>query len=168
MAHSTETHLAKRSDVKYTKPEFVSQGMVYYRQTPLDTSLDWPILYVGLRVENCMHWIIRNIVVILVASFAVSFARAASLRETIPQRHPVQKAEFDTNLGPSNDATKRTYTQGRCMRLIKKHLPSNTVLFREQSVCISDSYIIVYRLYHTSFETSLYYSSLRNKAPPSA
>jgi hypothetical protein len=115
-----------------------------------------------------MHWIIRNIVVILLALFIVSFGRAASLCETIPQRHPVQKAEFDTNLGPSKDATKRTYTQGRYMRLIKKHLPSNTVFFREQSVCLGDSHIIAYRLYHISFETSLYYSSLRNKAPPSA
>jgi hypothetical protein len=115
-----------------------------------------------------VHWTIRNIVVILLASFVVPFGKAASFRETIPQRHPVQKAEFDTTLGPSNDATKRTYTQGRYMRLIKKHLPSNTVFSREQSVCIGDSYIIVCRLYHTSFETSLYYSSLRNKAPPSA
>lgn len=115
-----------------------------------------------------MHWTIRNIVVILLAVFIVSFGRAANVRETIPQRHPVQKAEFDTNLGPSKDATKRAYTQGRYMRLIKKHLPSNTVFFREQSVCIGDSYIIVYRPYHTSFEASLYYSSLCNKAPPSA
>ena len=115
-----------------------------------------------------MHWIIRNIVVILLASFAVSFGRAASLRETIPQRHPVQKAEFDTNLGPSKDATKRTYTQGRYMRLIKKDLPSNTVFFREQSVCVGDSHIIVYCLCHTSSQASLYYSSLCNKAPPSA
>ncbi|MGB5872495.1 MAG: hypothetical protein WBH56_02120 [Bacteroidota bacterium] len=118
-------------------------------------------------IEKGMRRLINYTLLILLVSFAGSVGMGSSLLETLPRHEPAGKAEYRENLGASREATRRSYTQGRSMRLVKKLSPSPLFPLRQRTHCRLSPFIVVHSVVRDPFYSSHYYSTLCNKAPPS-
>jgi len=115
-----------------------------------------------------MHRAIRDISLILLASLVVTGARAASICETVPLKWPRKQPAMSANFGHSKDATKESYTQGRQTWLVKQLSTSPVYACVVESTGCETEFFLLFDLYPPLFDSSFYFSSLCNKAPPIA
>ena len=115
-----------------------------------------------------MHRTARDIAVLLLAFFVVASAKPASVCETVGLNCPPEQSEMSASSGHSNDATKVSYTQGRQTWPVKQisSFPAYPCVV-EFAGCDTDFSLLLDIRPHL-FGSSLYFSTLCNKAPPVA
>lgn len=115
-----------------------------------------------------MHRAAKHMAVVLLASLLVASARPASVCVTGGLECPSQQSEMSASFAHSKDATKGFFAQGRHTSPVK-HLSSFPVYpcVVEFAGCETD-FFLLQDVRPRLFDSSLYFSSLCNKAPPVA
>lgn len=115
-----------------------------------------------------MHRAARHIAAILLASLVVANAKPATVRETVGLNCPPKQSGMSASVGHSKEATKASFTQGRRTWPVKQisPFPMHPAVV-EVAGCDNDFYLLL-EIRPRLFDSSLYFSSLCNKAPPLA
>jgi hypothetical protein len=110
----------------------------------------------------------RDIAVLLLAFVVVASAKPASVCETVGLNCPPKQSEMSASFGHSKDAIKVSFTQGRQTWPVKQisSFPAYPCVV-EFAGCDTD-FSLLPDIRPRLFSSSLYFSSLCNKAPPVA
>ena len=115
-----------------------------------------------------MHRAVRDIAVVLLALLVVAGAKAASIRGTDGLIWPPKQLEMSVSSDHSKEISKASFTQGRRTWPVK-HISSfpGHLSLADFAGC-DTAFFIFLRTRPRLFSSSLYFSSLCNKAPPVA
>lgn len=115
-----------------------------------------------------MHRAARHIAAILLASLVVASAKSATVCETVSLNCAPRQSEMSGCFSHSKDATKASFTQKRHTWPVKHISPFPLYPAGvEFAGCDIDCYLLL-KIRPRLFGSSLYFSSLGNKAPPVA
>ena len=115
-----------------------------------------------------MHRAARHIAALLLASLVGVSAKPATVCETVGRSCPPKQSCMNASFSPSKEATKASFAQGRHTWPVKQITPCPMYpAVVDLAGCGNDVYLLL-AIPPRLFDSSLYFSSLCNKAPPAA
>jgi len=115
-----------------------------------------------------MRWLIKDTSLVLLLALLGSRADSTGIRQTIPLPFPSDKTSVVEDFGHAKEGTKESYTQGGFTKSIHQFAPSPLVPYRVVVPSCPNVFSFHFYSQQTFFCSSFYYSSLCNKAPPTA